>query len=50
MQHRLPLLLQEKSVMRQVAIPKEVYKGSCTQLFDFLAQALVDFIKEQNKV
>lgn len=36
--------------MRQVAIPREVYTGSCNQLFDFLAEALVHFIKEQNKV
>lgn len=50
-----PLLLvllpaQEKTVMRQVAIPREVYTGTSTQLFDFLAQALADFIKEQEKV
>jgi hypothetical protein len=43
-------VLQEKTVMRQVAIPREVYTGSCNQLFDFLAEALVHFIKEQNKV
>jgi hypothetical protein len=42
--------LQEKTVMRQVAIPREVYTGSCNQLFDFLAEALVHFIKEQSKV
>ena len=36
--------------MHQVAIPREVYTGSCNQLFDFLAQALVAFIKEQEKV
>lgn len=39
----------EKTVMRQVAIPREVYTGSCNQLFDFLAEALVHFIKEQSK-
>lgn len=36
--------------MRQVAIPREVYTGSCNELFDFLAEALVHFIKEQSKV
>jgi hypothetical protein len=36
--------------MRQVAIPREVYTGSCNQLFDFLAQHLVTFVEEQNKV
>jgi hexokinase len=33
--------------MKQVAIPKAVYTGSCNQLFDFLAEQLADFIKEQ---
>jgi len=33
--------------MRQVAIPKEAYTGTCNQLFDFLAIQLADFIKEQ---
>lgn len=42
--------LQEKQVLRQVALPKEVYTGSCTQLFDFLAQTLATFIKEQQEV
>eukprot|EP00775_Hariotina_reticulata_P009697 gene9697-9856_t len=37
----------EKQVMRQVAIPKEAYTGTCNQLFDFLAIQLADFIKEQ---
>lgn len=46
----MPMGAQEKTVMRQVAIPREVYTGSSNQLFDFLAQALVDFIKEQDKV
>jgi hypothetical protein len=36
--------------MRQVALPREVYTGSSNQLFDFLAQALADFIQEQEKV
>lgn len=40
----------EKQVMQQVAIPREVYTGSCNQLFDFLAQALAAFIKQQEKV
>jgi len=39
--------LQAKQVMRQVAIPKEAYTGTCNQLFDFLANQLADFIKEQ---
>jgi hypothetical protein len=42
--------VQEKTVMRQVALPREVYTGSSNQLFDFLAQALADFIQEQEKV
>ncbi|KAF8070974.1 HXK1 [Scenedesmus sp. PABB004] len=37
----------EEQVMKQVAIPKEVYTGTSTQLFDFLALQLADFIKEQ---
>ncbi|WIA31832.1 hypothetical protein OEZ86_002699 [Tetradesmus obliquus] len=37
----------EEQVMKQVAIPKAVYTGSCNQLFDFLAEQLADFIKEQ---
>jgi hexokinase len=41
------LLLQEEQTMKQVAIPKAVYTGSCNQLFDFLAEQLADFIKEQ---
>jgi hypothetical protein len=36
--------------MRQVAIPKDVYTGSSHQLFDFLAEALASFIREQEKV
>lgn len=42
--------VQEKTVMRQVAIPREVYTGSCNQLFDFFAQHLVTFVAEQSKV
>ncbi|KAF6256737.1 hexokinase [Scenedesmus sp. NREL 46B-D3] len=37
----------EEQTMKQVAIPKPVYTGSCNQLFDFLAEQLADFIKEQ---
>lgn len=36
--------------MRQVAIPREVYTGTSNQLFDYLAKALVEFIKEQEQV
>jgi hexokinase len=43
------LVLQEKQVLKQVALPREVYTGSCTQLFDFLAQTLADFIREQQQ-
>ncbi len=42
--------VQEKQVLKQVALPQEVYTGSCTQLFDFLAQTLADFIREQQQV
>jgi hexokinase len=35
--------------MKQVAIPRQVYTGSCTQLFDFLATQLADFIREQEQ-
>jgi hypothetical protein len=37
-------------VLKQVALPREVYTGSCTQLFDFLAQTLAEFIREQQQV
>jgi len=37
-------------VLKQVALPKEVYTGSCTQLFDFLAQTLAAFLREQQEV
>lgn len=43
------LTLQEQQVMKQVAIPKDVYTGTCNQLFDFLAQQLAEFIKEQEE-
>jgi len=42
--------VQEKQVMRQVAIPREVYTGTSNQLFDYLAKALAEFIKEQEQV
>lgn len=35
--------------MKQVAIPKEVYRGNATQLFDFLAGQLAEFIKDQEE-
>jgi hypothetical protein len=40
----LLLLLQESTIMEQVSIPEEVYKGTANQLFDFMARALVGFI------
>lgn len=43
-------VVQEKQVLKQVALPKAVYTGSCTQLFDFLAVTLADFIREQQQV
>lgn len=36
-------------MLKQVALPREVYTGSCMQLFDFLAQTLADFIREQQQ-
>lgn len=42
--------LQEKQVLKQVALPRDVYTGSSTQLFDFLARTLADFIREQEEV
>nr|QNL10624.1 hexokinase [Haematococcus lacustris] len=32
--------------LHEVALPVEVYTGSCTQLFDFLAHTLTGFIRE----
>jgi hypothetical protein len=42
--------VQEKQVLKQVALPREVYTGTCTQLFDFLANTLAGFIREQQEV
>lgn len=36
-------------MLKQVALPREVYTGTCTQLFDFLAQTLASFIREQQQ-
>lgn len=41
--------MQEETVMKQVAIPKECYTGHSNKLFDFLAGQLADFIKEQEE-
>lgn len=46
----LCLVLQERQVLKQIALPKAVYTGSCTQLFDFLAVTLAEFIREQQQV
>lgn len=42
-------VLQEETVMKQVAIPRECYTGSSSKLFDFLATQLADFIREQEE-
>lgn len=42
--------MQEKKVLQQVALPKDVYTGTATKLFDFLAETLAEFIRQQQEV